>query len=31
LWEVPADVQGPKAVKAALDPADHGVDPLSYL
>jgi putative nucleotidyltransferase with HDIG domain len=31
LWEVPADVQGPKAVKAPLDPADHGVDPLSYL
>ena len=31
LWEVPADVPGPKSVKAPLDPADHGVDPLSYL
>jgi hypothetical protein len=31
LWEVPPEVHGPKAVKAPLDPADHGVDPLSYL
>ena len=31
LWEVPDDSQGPKAVKAPLDPAEHGVDPLTYL
>jgi putative nucleotidyltransferase with HDIG domain len=31
LWEVPDDGQGPKAVKAPLDPAEHGVDPLTYL
>ena len=31
LWEIPEDSQGPKAVKAPLDPADHGVDPLTYL
>jgi putative nucleotidyltransferase with HDIG domain len=31
LWEVPAEAQGPKAVKAPLDPAAHGVDPLTYL
>ncbi len=27
----PPSRQGPKAVKAPLDPADHGIDPLSYL
>ena len=31
LWEVPAESQGPKAVKAPLDPAEHGIDPLTYL
>ena len=31
LWEVPEESQGPKAVKAPLDPAEHGVDPLTYL
>ena len=31
LWEVPPDSQGPKAVTAPLDPAEHGIDPLTYL
>ena len=31
LWEVPADTTGPKSVTAPLDPAEHGVDPLTYL
>ena len=31
LWEVPAETAGPKSVKAPLDPAEHGVDPLTYL
>jgi putative nucleotidyltransferase with HDIG domain len=31
LWEVPQEAQGPKSVKAPLDPAEHGVDPLTYL
>jgi len=31
LWEVTAETPGPKAVTAPLDPAAHGVDPLTYL
>jgi HD-GYP domain-containing protein (c-di-GMP phosphodiesterase class II) len=31
LWEIPADGHGPKAVKAPLDPAQHGIDPLTFL
>ncbi len=31
LWEVPVEAQGPKAVKAPLDPAAHSIDPLAYL
>jgi putative nucleotidyltransferase with HDIG domain len=31
LWEVPEDGQGPKTVKAPLDPAEYGVDPLAFL
>jgi putative nucleotidyltransferase with HDIG domain len=31
LWEVPAESQGPKAVKAPLDPAEYSIDPLTYL
>jgi len=31
LWEVTEESQGPKAVKAPVDPAAHGVDPLTYL
>jgi len=31
LWEAAADVQGPKSVRAPLDPAEHGIDPLTYL
>ena len=31
LWEVPEESQGPKSITAPLDPADHGVDPLTYL
>jgi putative nucleotidyltransferase with HDIG domain len=31
LWEVTAETPGPKAVIAPLDPAAHGVDPLTYL
>ena len=31
LWEVPEESPGPKTVKAPLDPAEHGLDPLSFL
>jgi putative nucleotidyltransferase with HDIG domain len=31
LWEVNAETPGPKAVTAPLDPAAHGIDPLTYL
>jgi hypothetical protein len=31
LWEVPADHAGPKSVRAPLDPAEYGVDPLAFL
>jgi putative nucleotidyltransferase with HDIG domain len=31
LWEVPADTHGPKSVNSPLDPAEHGIDPLTYL
>jgi putative nucleotidyltransferase with HDIG domain len=31
LWEVADDVPGPKNVRAPLDPAEHGIDPLTYL
>ena len=31
LWEVGEAASGPKSVKAPLDPAEHGVDPLTYL
>ena len=31
LWEVADDAQGPKNVRAPLDPAEHGIDPLTYL
>ena len=31
LWEVADDVPGPKTVRAPLDPAEHGIDPLTYL
>ena len=31
LWEVPDEAPGPRTVKAPLDPAEHGVDPLTYL
>ncbi|HEX6162704.1 MAG TPA: HD-GYP domain-containing protein [Vicinamibacterales bacterium] len=31
LWEVPEETQGPKSVKAPLDPAEQGIDPLTYL
>jgi len=31
LWEGTAETPGPKAVTAPLDPAVHGVDPLTYL
>jgi putative nucleotidyltransferase with HDIG domain len=31
LWEVPAESQGPKSVKASLDPAEYAIDPLTYL
>jgi hypothetical protein len=29
LWE--ASDEGPRSVQAPLDPAEHGIDPLSYL
>jgi putative nucleotidyltransferase with HDIG domain len=31
LWEAVAESPGPKAVKAPLDPAKYGLDPLNYL
>jgi hypothetical protein len=31
LWEVSEEIAGPKTVKAPLDPAEYGVDPLTYL
>jgi len=31
LWEMPDDAPGPRTVKAPLDPAEHGIDPLTYL
>ncbi|MGE0862507.1 MAG: HD-GYP domain-containing protein [Vicinamibacterales bacterium] len=31
LWEATADGAGPKSVTTPLDPAEYGVDPLSYL
>ena len=31
LWEVTERSQGPKSVKAPLDPAEYGIDPLSFL
>jgi putative nucleotidyltransferase with HDIG domain len=31
LWEVADDAPGPKNVRAPLDPAEHGIDPLTYL
>ena len=31
LWEMTAEGAGPKSVKAPLDPAEYGVDPLNYL
>ncbi|MBY0497834.1 MAG: HD-GYP domain-containing protein [Cyanobacteria bacterium] len=31
LWEMAEDATGPKTVKAPLDPAEHGIDPLLYL
>jgi len=31
LWEAPADSPGPKSVRAPVDPAEHGIDPLTYL
>lgn len=31
LWEVAETGSGPKSVKAPLDPAEYGVDPLTYL
>jgi HD-GYP domain-containing protein (c-di-GMP phosphodiesterase class II) len=31
LWEVPETVEGPKSVRTPLDPAEYGIDPLTYL
>jgi putative nucleotidyltransferase with HDIG domain len=31
LWEIPEHTHGPRTVKAPLDPAEHGIDPLNYL
>jgi putative nucleotidyltransferase with HDIG domain len=31
LWEAAEETHGPKNVKAPLDPAEHGIDPLTYL
>jgi putative nucleotidyltransferase with HDIG domain len=31
LWEAQAEGPGPKMVQAPLDPAEHAIDPLSYL
>jgi putative nucleotidyltransferase with HDIG domain len=31
LWESPEEGQGPRSVQAPLDPAEHGLDPLTFL
>jgi HD-GYP domain-containing protein (c-di-GMP phosphodiesterase class II) len=31
LWEIADDAGGPKSVNTPLDPAEYGVDPLTYL
>ena len=31
LWEMRDEAQGPRTVKSPLDPAEHGIDPLTYL
>jgi putative nucleotidyltransferase with HDIG domain len=31
LWETAEDGQGPRSVLAPLDPAEHGLDPLTFL
>jgi hypothetical protein len=31
LWEARPEAPGPKSVKAALDPAEYSIDPLTYL
>ena len=31
LWEVAPEANGPKAIATPLNPADHGIDPLTYL
>ncbi len=31
LWEVDDASHGPRSVQATLDPAEHGLDPLTYL
>jgi putative nucleotidyltransferase with HDIG domain len=31
LWEAAEDAPGPKSVRAPLDPAEYGIDPLMYL
>ena len=31
LFEAREDVPGPKAVTASLDPAEYGIDPLTFL
>jgi putative nucleotidyltransferase with HDIG domain len=31
LWEAVAESPGPKSIKAPLDPAQYGLDPLNYL
>jgi putative nucleotidyltransferase with HDIG domain len=31
LWEAMEEAHGPKAITAPLDPAVHGIDPLTYL
>lgn len=31
LWEVTDETPGPKSVRAPLDPAEYGVDPLNFL
>lgn len=31
LWEAGHDERGPRTVQAPLDPAEHGLDPLTYL
>ena len=31
LWEAGDETEGPRSVQAPLDPAEHGLDPLTYL